>query len=272
MSDVTDVVFEESEGDDGRSGRPRVVVAGSTTSSGGGGGRRRSSGQDRGGSGKASGAVALLPEMPVWGLVAVTLGGLWLCLWTRRWRLTGVPLIAVGLASVSLHRGPDILVSADARLVAVRGADGLLQLSEARASRLTRESWLRRAGQEDATTWPQAGASADGRLACDTLGCVYRVNGHTVALARTAAALAEDCRTADVVVAVVPIRRGCASASVTVDRFDLWRDGGHAIWLSPDRSVVVESVRAARGERPWVAPLPRPRDRPPADIARGEGG
>ena len=60
MSDVTDVVFEESEGDDGRSGRPRVVVAGSTTSSGGGGGRRRSSGQDRGGSGKASGAVALL--------------------------------------------------------------------------------------------------------------------------------------------------------------------------------------------------------------------
>ena len=111
------------------------------------------------------GAVALLPEMPVWGLVAVTLGGLWLCLWTARWRLAGVPLIAVGLASVALHRGPDILVSADARLVAVRGADGLLQLSEARASRLTRESWLRRAGQEDATTWPQAGASADEKRA-----------------------------------------------------------------------------------------------------------
>lgn len=60
MSDVADVVFEESEGDDGRSGRPRVVVAGSTTSSGGGGGRRRSSGQGSGGSGKAGGAVALL--------------------------------------------------------------------------------------------------------------------------------------------------------------------------------------------------------------------
>ncbi len=31
------------------------------------------------------GAVVLLPAMPVWGLALVALGGLWLCLWQRRW-------------------------------------------------------------------------------------------------------------------------------------------------------------------------------------------
>jgi competence protein ComEC len=33
------------------------------------------------------GAVTLLPAMPVWGIVLVTFGGLWLCLWQRSCRL-----------------------------------------------------------------------------------------------------------------------------------------------------------------------------------------
>ena len=38
---------------------------------------------------------------------------------------------------------------------------------------------------------------------------------------------------------------------MVIDRFDLWRRGGHALWLSPE-GVRVETVRAHRGERPWV--------------------
>ncbi len=38
---------------------------------------------------------------------------------------------------------------------------------------------------------------------------------------------------------------------MVIDRFDLWRRGGHALWLSPE-GVRVETVRAQRGERPWV--------------------
>jgi competence protein ComEC len=205
------------------------------------------------------GAVALLPAMPVWGLVAVTLGGLWLCLWRTRWRLAGVPVIALGLLSIALTRGPDVLVSGDGKLVAVRGADGLLQLSSDRAAPLTRESWLRRAGQEDVTLWPSEGASLDGQLVCDPAGCLYRVRGQVVALVRDTAALAEDCGAARVVVAIVPVRRKCAGALV-VDRFSLWRDGGHALWLERD-GVVIDSVRQSRGVRPWVPKPPEPRAR-----------
>ena len=44
----------------------------------------------------------LLPAMPGWGLGALTLGGLFLCLWRGRWRHAGWPAIALGLASAAL--------------------------------------------------------------------------------------------------------------------------------------------------------------------------
>ncbi len=48
-----------------------------------------------------------------------------------------------------------------------------------------------------------------------------------------------------------PLVRSLQGPRVVIDRFDLWRRGGHAIWLSPE-GVRVETVRAHRGERPWV--------------------
>jgi len=197
------------------------------------------------------GAVALIPAMPVWGLVAVALGGLWLCLWRRRWRLLGVPVMAAGLATVGLTSTPDILISGDGRLLAVSDAGGGLSLSSGRAGRFSAEAWLRLAAATEAGTWPRHGASADGRLVCDGLGCVLRADGRAVAIARDPRALAEDCRRAEVVISLEPVRRRCPSARLVIDRFDLWRQGSHALWLE-DGGVRVESARGVRGERPWV--------------------
>ena len=211
-----------------------------------------------------SGASTLLPAMPVWGLAAVTLGGLWLCLWRRPWRLAGVPFIVIGLASVALEPGPDILVSGDGRLFAVRGPDGMLQLSNVRLDRLTRETWLRRSGQELPIPWTSDPALLDAPTACDAQGCIYRAKGHVVALVNDVSALVDDCSVASVVIATVPVRQNCPSASVVIDRFALWRDGGHAIWLKANGRATIESVRGWRGERPWVPPPPGRRPAQPA--------
>jgi len=200
------------------------------------------------------GAVTLWPAMPTAGLVAVAAGGLWLALWRGRWRYWGVVGIVGGLASTAWVTAPDVIVDGDGRLMAVRGADGALALSSRRLGRFEAETWLRRAGQDGAPgAWPAAGGGegAGGALACDAVGCVYRAKGHVVALARDEGALAEDCRIADVVVATVPVRRPCPSARVVIDRFDLWREGAHAVWLSGD-GVRAESVNGVRGVRPWV--------------------
>jgi competence protein ComEC len=124
-------------------------------------------------------------------------------------------------------------------------------VSETRGSKFARETWLRRDGLAAAAVWPERGASADGRLRCDTLGCIYRVRGWVVALPRDAKALAEDCRVADVVVSAVPVRGRCPSARLVIDRFDLWRDGAHAVRLGR-RSIDWQSVNRLRGDRPWV--------------------
>ncbi|MGQ9367497.1 ComEC/Rec2 family competence protein [Azospirillum sp. ST 5-10] len=196
------------------------------------------------------GATAPVPAMPLWGLSAVTLGGLWLTLWRRPWRVLGVAGLALGLVSPALAGRPDVLVAGEGDLVAVRAADGTLSFSSARGQRFVAEVWLRRDGaRARGAPWPAAGRSADGRLACDALGCLYRAGGRTVALARAPEALAEDCAAADAVVSAEAAGR-CAAAAV-IDRWHRWRRGGHALYLSPD-GVRVEDVRSGRGERPWT--------------------
>ena len=198
------------------------------------------------------GAMILLPAMPVWGLVVLVAGGLWLCLWRRPWRLWGVAGITVGLLSILVVRPPDILIDGAGRLLAVRTEDGLLAVSSRKAARFNRQVWLRRAGQEEAPPlWPKEG-DGGGRMACDALGCIYRAKGHVVGLVRRAEALGEDCWHADVVVSVVPVRAPCPSADTVIDRFDLWREGGHAVWMKDGERVRVESVNESRGRRPWV--------------------
>src|SRR5262249_1799118 len=157
---------------------------------------------------------------------------------------------------------PAPLAPAAARLFAVRDPDGGMLLSSARVDRFEADIWLRRSAAEAALAWPQDGYGAGGRLACDSLGCLYTASGKVVALVEQPAALPEDCQSADVVVSVEPVRIPCAHPAVVIDWFDLWRDGAHAIWIGEDGVIDVRSVRQLRGERPWVVPPP---DRPSED-------
>ncbi len=204
-------------------------------------------------------AAAMTQAMPGASLWLLTLGGLWLCLWRTRWRLWGLVPIALALLLGPLHRPPDILVSGDARLVGVRTADGGMLLSSGRIERFTGESWVRRAGAEQAGLWPVGTQSADGRLRCDTLGCVYQRDGTRIAIVSKVEALVDDCDAVDVLVSLVPVRRRCPGARHVIDRFDMWRNGAHAVWLGADGSLRVDSTRKARGDRPWV---PKPETRP----------
>jgi competence protein ComEC len=197
------------------------------------------------------GAVQLLPALPTWGLALVTLGGLWLCLWRRPWRLAGVAAILVGLSGALWREPPDLLVSSDGGLVAARGPEGRLALSQTAREAFVWEQWLRRSAQAEPEPWPPSGDW----LSCDAAGCIYRRYGWTVALAGDAAALGEDCGRADLVIAPFPVPAACGrirdGPQRVVDRYRLWRDGGHALVLRPGR-IEIGTVRADRGDRPWT--------------------
>jgi competence protein ComEC len=102
------------------------------------------------------GAVVTLPSMPAAGLILLALGGLWLCIWTRRWRWLGLVPIVAGYASLMLARPPDLLIAGEGGLVAVRAADGRYLLSRARGA----AGWCRRPGRGAA---PPARRAASGR-------------------------------------------------------------------------------------------------------------
>ena len=71
-------------------------------------------------------ATIIVPHIPAWGLCVFSAGLAWLGLWKTRRRLLGVVVMLVGLASPVLDHPPDLLVSDDGRLIAVRtGARGV---------------------------------------------------------------------------------------------------------------------------------------------------
>ncbi|MDJ0942089.1 MAG: ComEC/Rec2 family competence protein [Kiloniellales bacterium] len=199
------------------------------------------------------GAVIPVRAMPLWGLAAAAFGGLWLCLWERRWRLVGLAGPLLGAASIALTSPPDFLVSGDGRLLALRAADGALVFSALKRERYRRDIWLRRSGAEAARAWDRGGGQPEPGLRCDALGCVFEfAPGRHLGLALTGEALEEDCRTVEVLVSLEPLRGlECPEPRLVIDRFDLWRNGTHAVWLNA-AAPRVASVRAQRGDRPWV--------------------
>ncbi len=193
-------------------------------------------------------AVSLTAAMPTAGLAAAALGGLWLCLWRQRWRYVGVAGIVAGVASVYLTDKPDVLVSSDGRLMAIRSLDGELTLSSKRREKRTASTWLRRDGQQGSQSW----SAKIPLLQCDSIACIYEAKGRLVALVNDPRALGEDCQRANVIVSAVPVRGRCPSAQLVIDRFDLWRQGSHAVWLG-ENDLRIATVASIQGDRPWSA-------------------
>lgn len=196
-----------------------------------------------------------LPPMPDWGLGLVALGGLWLCLWQRPWRRPALVLILAGALSPLSFEPPSLLVSGDGRQAGLRDPEGTLWVAWPRGSRFVLDSWARQAFATQTRAWPDFGEGGSDGLSCDPLGCLYRQGGHTVAVLRDPRAAGDDCRLAEVVVSLEPLRRQpCHGPVVVIDRFDLWRQGAQAVWLGPE-GPVVKSVAGQQGTRPW-SPYP----------------
>ena len=199
------------------------------------------------------GAVFGVPQAPDAALLMIVLGGLWLCLWEQRWRRAGLAPILAGLALWLLGASsrPDILVEGEGRLIAVRNASGQLVTNSRTAARHSAGEWAKQEGLMGRLP----AAREDPSAACDALGCIFAARGgDRVAFVQEAAALAEDCARASIVIANIPARN-CRGPRLVIDMWDLRAGGAHALWLSPD-GVRIETVAQRRGLRPWVPVSP----------------
>ncbi|MEJ5142444.1 ComEC/Rec2 family competence protein [Gluconobacter albidus] len=189
-----------------------------------------------------------VPAMPGWGLLLVMCGLCFLCLWKGRVCLAGLLPVAIGVASIWLAPKPDIFVSADAGLMAVRRPNVLLVGPHSGLERRTLEDW------QQALALPVAPLPPD----CLAGVCRISVGVQTVLLRprdSSDGAILPDARQCDGVslfISASPARKGCADVP-SIDRFSVWRDGAYAVFAG--RALMIVSDRSWRGNRLWVPPV-----------------
>jgi competence protein ComEC len=156
-----------------------------------------------------------------------------------------------------------MLISADARLIALRTPSGVFLQQAPGASKFTRDAWLQYWSAAQPLPIPVSGEAADGAVVCTEEECLLRPRpGVRAALLVRGAEHPQGCRSASVIVAAEPARGLCPKPwPQLVDRFTVWRYGSVAIWLGPRRAWILTD-RTARGMRPWVPGPPVPRARP----------
>jgi competence protein ComEC len=196
---------------------------------------------------KLPGAASVAVVWPEYALIIVAIGGLWIAFWRRSWRWLGVVPVCAGIIAALFAGRPDLLIARDGKTIALRLPDGSLGFVREPADDYAAEIWLRRDG--DARDIQAALANPRQGVRCDELGCIATLaSGDTIAAISRNEAL-EDCASVDVVVSAVPTRRRCVGPKLVIDKFDLARNGGYAVWLRSQPAI--ETVEGERGQRPW---------------------
>ncbi|MDF1748639.1 MAG: ComEC/Rec2 family competence protein [Alphaproteobacteria bacterium] len=201
------------------------------------------------------GAIGQLPPMTGWGLTCVTLGGLWVAIWRQRWRFLGVPFVLAGLTSPLTQPIPLVLLHETTDQAAIVW-QGKLWVESTRRDKFTLSVWAEKTALPIGGNWKDLMALRETPLHCDPLGCILNIQlqdgrAGTIAFTRDPRAVAEDCLFADVTrLPIVPHPSLCRERPA-ITPADLYRQGVHVIYDGQPH-LVVKTVEAARGHRPWT--------------------
>jgi competence protein ComEC len=192
------------------------------------------------------GAVGHVPAFGVGAVLLATAGLVVICLLRSPLRFAGAGFVVAGCAVAMMAARPDVMVSAGGDVVAVRGADGRLSAVKFGGDTLSLREWL--AADGDARL-PNDRVVAAG-FACDPDGCVARLaDGAAVAVSRTAAAFADDCTRAVLIVTLRVAPADCAAA--VLDRATLRSNGAMALTYR-NGQFETASARPEGIDRPWT--------------------
>jgi competence protein ComEC len=192
------------------------------------------------------GAVGHVGAFGAGAMMLATAGLIVVCLLRSPLRFLGAGLALAGCAAAMTAGRPDVMISAGGDVVAVRHADGRLAAVKFGNDSLSVREWL--AADGDARD-PADGAVKAG-FACDPDGCVGRLpDGAVVAVSRTAAAFADDCARAVLIITMRVAPADCAAR--VIDRAMLRKNGAMALtWR--DGRFETASARPDGVDRPWT--------------------
>jgi competence protein ComEC len=184
-------------------------------------------------------------------LLIGTAGMVMLCLLRSPLRWAGAFLLAFACAAAIRTQQPDLLVSADGRLVGIRGADGRLNvLKSSGADAFAVRDWLAADADARAPTDPSLAVNAK----CDQAGCTGNTSdGKLVALSLLPEAFEDDCARAAVIVTTREAPPWCAA--LVIDR-KVWRSTGAVALQRIDNGFALTPARPPGYDRPWARAAP----------------
>ena len=199
------------------------------------------------------GAGVRLPLISTGVAATLAFGVTLLLLPITRVRWFAVPfLFAALLLFSSASPKPMLLVDERAGNVALRTKAGLVPaLPKQAAASVSR--WLAQDGDDGGfkqavtrTAWT-----------CTAGICKASHSGLTFAFLLKQPLVVVPCPKVDVLVSQEPLRRRCKGTKITIDRFDVWRNGAYAVFANGE----ILHARGEQGQRPWVYE-PRARAKP----------
>jgi competence protein ComEC len=182
------------------------------------------------------GANIQLPQPPLISFMCVVLGSLWLCLWQQPWRRWGIVPIFLGCFLAFFYNPPDLMVDGQGKIAAFYDPP-ILYVSSLRKGKFTAEMWGK-----------HLAASQMKLLPCEEGVCELKIQGIPVVISFLKEK--QPCIKGAVLIRLEPSRKACPEAHMTIDRYDLWRGGSHALWVKP-QGIQVKKVRPHANHRPW---------------------
>ncbi len=215
------------------------------------------------------GSVTMVPTMPLTAFGLVIAGGLWLSLWSQRWRIWGFIPILLGMSLIITTRAPDLYITGDGRHVGIRNEAGNLAMLRTGSGDFIRDIILENAGIDGEAMaledWPNA--------ACNTDSCTVTIEvvdrDWVIVATRSshyipAMALSAACRRADIVISERRLPASCQPRWIKADRTFLGQVGGMTIDLQNQK---ITTVLERSGDHDWMR-FTEPRSQRPKDIIR----
>ncbi|WP_051329446.1 ComEC/Rec2 family competence protein [Geminicoccus roseus] len=198
-------------------------------------------------------AAFAIPGMDSACIALIVLGGLWLAIWQQRWRLAGLPVVLLGLATALAGTPPGLFVAPDAKVAGAISDEGRLLRTPGRLDGRVADAWQTRAGTGGRPGKWEAAPDGD-RAACDQTGCVIRQGSHVIAVLTVPGDPGDDCRHAQLVLDLVAERR-CPLPTRTLGYRSLRAARGLEIRFAGGEPIL-SSLARARGDRPWTRSIP----------------
>lgn len=173
-----------------------------------------------------------VPAFDAWGLILISVGFVWLFLFSSRLRWMGLLFLIPSVCAFMTVDKPDVLVAEGGKVFAVRLPDGKLKLSDAFANTFASDVWLRRNGQNPNNY------SADGVFTDKAV----RIKGHKIAFSSL------NCINAKVSFLTKWEIGDCPG--VVVNKQDLWDNKTHEVFID-ESHVMVRSIKDGLSKRPW---------------------